>query len=601
MKGELMRQTFRTIISFAIFLLVGSAFTPAFAYAFTHPTILEQPAQVSTKHLTPKISAAVTDIVPQWWTKGPNGETNMPCDQYNYQHARGIKPVKLTSWRGIEVCGPAPTTDNPVQFIPNPNKTTENEFECTELVKRYLLLLYDLPSVAAYGYQVVDNYTLAYPNLLKKITPDMHIFPVVGDVLSYGAASPGHTSIVIKVANQIASTGSADVTVIEQNIAGLANGTETMHMSSWQMSGMGGTVAEWMTFRTWTIASSPKLNSNAALDSVAVVSPTDVWAVGGNVIEHLVGTRWHIVANPGPGGLISVTAISSNDVWAVGYYGAGNALQTLTEQWNGSKWSVVSSPGFSGDDLLFSVTGVSPTDVWAVGKSCFPSGDCQTLTEHYGTDDKWTIITSPNAALTGYNELLSVTALASNNVWAVGDDNTGSNPSQTLIMNWNGSQWNIQQSPNAGSTTTNNVLYSVSGTASDVWAVGKSWDNTQTTGDQALIEHLGQNGWSIVTSPSPGVTDNLTTVVERSPNDVWAVGAYQKSSTGIGLTLVLHFDGMQWNIIPSPNGKLFTSGGYELTSVALVPTLSWEAWAVGEVVNNSSGPSIITPLIEHFA
>ena len=214
-----MRHQFqRLAIFFSLSLVIISLSAPFHVFASVHHTSLEQPLHAASSQLVPSVPA--TDIQPAWWnsTTGPN----MPCDYTNYKNYTRVKPVRLTSWRGIEVCGPAPTTDNPVLFIPNPNKTTENEFECTELVKRYLLLLYDLPSVAAYGYQVVDNYTQAYPNLLKKITPDMHIFPAAGDVLSYGTTSPGHTSIVIKVANKNATgTGSADVTVIEQNIQGL--------------------------------------------------------------------------------------------------------------------------------------------------------------------------------------------------------------------------------------------------------------------------------------------------------------------------------------------------------------------------------------------
>src|SRR5437016_4062917 len=59
------------------------------------------------------------------------------------------------------------------------------------------------------------------------------------------------------------------------------------------------------------------------------------------------GPDWAIVSslNVGPGNndLYGVAVVSANNVWAVGYYydTIVNQLQTLTEHWNGSAWSVV--------------------------------------------------------------------------------------------------------------------------------------------------------------------------------------------------------------------------------------------------------------------
>src|SRR5579863_7528626 len=54
--------------------------------------------------------------------------------------------------------------------------------------------------------------------------------------------------------------------------------------------------------------------------------------------------RWTVVASPNVGSnqnyLNSVAVISLNDVWAVGTTSSG----TLTEHWNGTQWSVVPRP-----------------------------------------------------------------------------------------------------------------------------------------------------------------------------------------------------------------------------------------------------------------
>jgi len=67
--------------------------------------------------------------------------------------------------------------------------------------------------------------------------------------------------------------------------------------------------------------------------------------------------------------LSNATAISDSNVWAVGtnINSSGN-FQTVIEQWNGTSWSIVSSPDpGSGSNILVGVAGTSANDVWAVG------------------------------------------------------------------------------------------------------------------------------------------------------------------------------------------------------------------------------------------
>src|SRR5947209_7846495 len=98
---------------------------------------------------------------------------------------------------------------------------------------------------------------------------------------------------------------------------------------------------------------------------------------------------WTVVSSPTVSGgseLHAVTAISTNDVWAVGEsFGAGSPSQTLIEQWNGRKWSVVSSPNIgTQNNELSGVTAVSATDIWAVGFfQATSGGPQQTLTLHW--------------------------------------------------------------------------------------------------------------------------------------------------------------------------------------------------------------------------
>ena len=170
--------------------------------------------------------------------------------------------------------------------------------------------------------------------------------------------------------------------------------------------------------------------------------------------------------------LTGVSAISSNDAWAVGITATGienNSDTTMSELWNGRRWHEVAIPNPGGpgtEDDLLGVSAISANDVWAVGDMVLNAG--QTLSEHWN-GAQWTVAPSPSPS--GIDDALDgVAAISANDVWAVG--RTQGNPSyQTLIEHWNGSQWSVIPSPNANNNT--NWLRSVSVVAAnDVWALG---------------------------------------------------------------------------------------------------------------------------------
>jgi hypothetical protein len=245
----------------------------------------------------------------------------------------------------------------------------------------------------------------------------------------------------------------------------------------------------------WSVVASP--SGNHPLNAVAVISTNDVWAVGTSLnatthnsktlTEHWNGTSWSIVASPNVGtsinALSSIAVVSANDIWAVGEYGNSfsGPTKTLIEHWNGSSWSIVSSPNVgTGDNVLYGVSAISTSDVWAVGSrclvsSCFNGGTEQTLIEQWnGTS--WNLVSSPNVGTTS-NILTSVTTVSTNNIWAVGYScsvklcfNRGL--VHTLIEQWNGSSWSVVASPNFG-TNDNYLLNAISVPGStQAWAVG---------------------------------------------------------------------------------------------------------------------------------
>ncbi len=339
----------------------------------------------------------------------------------------------------------------------------------------------------------------------------------------------------------------------------------------------------------WNVLSSPNgSNGGGGLSGVAIVSASDVWAVGSSgsqlsgqvtVIEQWNGTSWQVVSSPNPGSidnsLYAVSAVSASDVWAVGYYVNNmGTTQTLMEHWNGTSWSVVKSlsPG-SFNNELFSVAAVSTSDVWAVGFTASSSSSETTLIEHWN-GSTWSVVKSPSPGKSPVNDVLSgVTAISANNVWAVGSSST---QSQTLTEHWNGSQWSVVKSPNPGSGGVFEGVSAVS--TSDVWAAGYFTSNGSI---QTLVENWNGTSWQVVPSRNVGMHPTFWAVKAISANDVWAVGSYG-SSTAFDLALTEHWNGKQWSVVTSP------SPGTNSTQLVAVSALSsTDVWAVGHFDNNT--------------
>ena len=140
------------------------------------------------------------------------------------------------------------------------------------------------------------------------------------------------------------------------------------------------------------------------------------------------------------------------------------------------------------------------------------------------------------------------------------------------IQNALGGDWQVITSPNG--TKTVNELHGVSAVSdNDAWAVGVSY-NTERTLSSSLIEHWNGSQWSVIPSPNPSATLNiLSAVAAVSTNDVWAVGFAPTSS---GSILILHWNGAAWSVTPNPISPM------TLTNLAALAVISAnDVWAVG--------------------
>jgi len=273
--------------------------------------------------------------------------------------------------------------------------------------------------------------------------------------------------------------------------------------------------------------------------------------VYGTLIEEWNGAEWSLMTSPDEGGgdnfLTGVSCSSPSSCVAVGYSHDANpsSTRTLTEIWDGTSWSVATSPDVgSGDNALSAVSCSDATDCVAVGSSYSSSDVYRTLIESWdGTS--WSVTTSPDVG-SADNSLSGVSCSDTTDCVAVGWDES-SGKDQTLTEVWDGTGWTVVASPDPGSSF--NTLSAVScASSTSCMAVGTQNDT------QSLMESWDGTGWTVLSSPDPGTRTNLLFGVAcAAVGQCQAVGTYTGPNNNIGKTLIVTSDGTSATQVSSPD------------------------------------------------
>jgi hypothetical protein len=313
-------------------------------------------------------------------------------------------------------------------------------------------------------------------------------------------------------------------------------------------------------------------------------------------------SKWNQVssANQGVYGtrLFSVSAISPTAAWAVGdYVNVAGIRLSVVEYWDGSTWTVPAAQPAAvgaGDNSLASVTALASDNVWAVGFSRANNttpDNALTLIEHYdGTS--WTQVASPNLALAA-NALFGVKSLATNDIWAVGEAKASSTSSQGLIEHYDGTTWTIKVgAPTHGLEVLFDALPLA---ANDVWAVGQGSNGGAT---YPLLEHWDGTAWTVPPYVTVGLPPTGTAIAYNDiagvQGDMWIVGW---GSTGAGaFTFAQHYDGQAWTIASPP------SPGQNDQLIGVRYTANNDVWAFGSTAYSGGGTSseLDHSLVEHW-
>jgi hypothetical protein len=331
-----------------------------------------------------------------------------------------------------------------------------------------------------------------------------------------------------------------------------------------------------------------------ALNGVSARTDSDAWAVGfqypnsaGPAAFHWTGSGWTAVGTPSLAGLpgsgaanqlFAVSASSATDAWAVGQlFTTPRNGATLLEHWNGSAWSVDTADSITaGGAALTGVLDLSPANAYAIGRTRTTN-----LFEHWnGT--AWSAVTlpDPNFGASG------IAGQSASDIWAVG---TSFDPATRVgvaeAMHFNGGSWTVV--PFSATGITSPVITGVTEISpSNVWAVGYDASASPTVVNNTLIEHWTGSGWSIVPSPSPGNSNRLVAVAGRSATDVYAIGNATVPGTDDPIqpeNIVLRWNGSTW-----ADDSAGVPATVSVTSAATFPgaALEWIA-GTGVVLSHS--------------
>ncbi|HLH64252.1 MAG TPA: hypothetical protein VKV27_00975 [Solirubrobacteraceae bacterium] len=288
------------------------------------------------------------------------------------------------------------------------------------------------------------------------------------------------------------------------------------------------------------------------------------------------GTRWTLVSSPNASsvnGFYGVSCASASFCVAVGWDQVGSGTSTtdlpLIETWNGSSWAIASAPAPAGEQLR----GVScPTSSFCVAVGGPGTAQAsQTLIETWN-GSSWTVGPSmANGSLGG------VSCTSPSFCAAVGQGSSG-----PLVGTWNGGSWAITVAPGPSSAG----LFGVS-CASATFCAGVG-HNPISGGIQTVVVTWNGSSWGLAAgTPDSGSVSELLGVSCASPD--FCVAAGDGYSGTHSTTLIQTWDGTAWAVSPSPNGG---AGDNQLNGAACVQGACFVAgW--GSDANDATEQSLI--------
>lgn len=325
------------------------------------------------------------------------------------------------------------------------------------------------------------------------------------------------------------------------------------------------------------------------VDSAERQLPTPPWFHNAGSDLFLTNQRAQSFSSPEDGWLLTSHA---------GFETHGGQNVAVPYRWHDGRWNLVSTAAppspLTHETNPADVVSVSSDDAWIVGARTIadpntPRGHPDGVHIEHWDGTRWSIVDNPLATERDAI-LISVTALAADNVWAVGQQLDDTGMGVPLVMNWDGTEWRTVEAPVASAPAT---LRGISGTGpDDLWAVGGQ-TNPETGVAVPLAMHWDGTEWRTVEVADVG-NARLHAVYAAAPDDVWAVGQFPFGADAY----FLHWDGRSWSRVRPPGA----ASGVELRDLYLDIHGSGpdNVWAVG-VHNNDSTVTGWKPIVARLS
>ena len=259
------------------------------------------------------------------------------------------------------------------------------------------------------------------------------------------------------------------------------------------------------------------------------------------------GAGWRILPTPNPATaqgdldlLKAVACPSATDCVAVGEYEDGSGSTALVETWDGSRWTVASVPPVAAADL----EGVSCTSVTACVAVGAANGHPLVLSWD-GTG--WAVVPVPAPPGSGASSLHAVSCSAAQSCMAVGDFKTASLVVDTLAERWDGTSWSITDTQDVPGVTKTQLFDVSCVAADDCVAVGAA---TPPGGMNTVVEAWDGTGWQLAQSPNGKSTHTQFEAVSCvSATDCLAVGTATGYFDPPGRSFSARWNGSQWTAV----------------------------------------------------
>jgi hypothetical protein len=310
---------------------------------------------------------------------------------------------------------------------------------------------------------------------------------------------------------------------------------------------------------------------------------------------------WFIQATQNPHGSSETDGFRGVSCWsatacdAVGINtNSEDEIAGLVERWNGSSWAVQSTPKSTGatEDNLESIACLSASECEATGYAEVAEGKHATLAERWnGT--AWSVQSTPTQGNT--SNLVSVSCSWASECVARGVYLSSSGKQSTLVELWNGKEWKILTTATLPKEDERSWFESVSCPSSKhCTAVGVAV--TTLNGIVPLAESYNGTTWTVQTTPTPenSLEAQLSGVSCSATSACTSVGEYYSSKEKAYRALVERYNGTSWALqeAASPVGKPAPKESHWALRAVSCPT-SGSCVAVGSYAESASGTKLL--------